>query len=125
MIVEHENKFKKDRTILSFKKKRGLLLKPKTWCKISFKTDNSILMVFCDREYEYSDYIENYKDLELDNIINKTRGLKIGISWKSFNNQYSVIIEVMSRRTSTGAPGSPSARRGARKSGNVKSVSVN
>ena len=62
MIVEHENKFKKDRTILSFKKKRGLLLKPKTWCKISFKTDNSILMVFCDREYEYSDYIENYKD---------------------------------------------------------------
>ena len=62
MIVEHENKFKKDRTILSFKKKRGLLLKPKTWCKISFKTDNSILMVFCDREYEYSDHIENYKD---------------------------------------------------------------
>ena len=40
----------------------GLLLKPKTWCKISFQTNNSMLMVFCDREYEYKDYIENYED---------------------------------------------------------------
>ncbi len=62
MIVEHEDKFKKSKTLLSFKKKKGLLLKPKTWCKISFKTNNSMLMVFCDREYEYKDYIENYED---------------------------------------------------------------
>ena len=25
-------------------------------------TNNSMLMVFCDRDYEYKDYIENYKD---------------------------------------------------------------
>ena len=35
-----------------------LLLKPMTWCKIKFNTNDSKLMVFCDREYEFSDYIE-------------------------------------------------------------------
>ena len=45
---------------INYLKKQGLLLKPKTWCKIKFKTNNSILMVFCDREYEYKDYIEKY-----------------------------------------------------------------
>ena len=62
MIVEYENKYFKKKEILSFRKKNCLLLKPKTWCKISFKTNNSMLMVFCDRDYEYKDYIENYKD---------------------------------------------------------------
>ena len=37
----------------------------------------------------YIKSIENYKDLELDNILNKTQGLKIGISWKSLKNRYS------------------------------------
>ena len=30
--------------------------------KITFKTTKSVLMVFCDREYEFSDYIEDYKN---------------------------------------------------------------
>jgi hypothetical protein len=37
----------------------------------------------------YIKNLENYKDSELDNILNKTPGLKIGISWKSLNNRYS------------------------------------
>ena len=37
----------------------------------------------------YIKTIENYKDLELANILNKTQGLKIGISWKSLKNRYS------------------------------------
>jgi tetratricopeptide (TPR) repeat protein len=37
----------------------------------------------------YIKSIENYKDLELVNILNKTQGLKIGISWKSLKNRYS------------------------------------
>ncbi len=37
----------------------------------------------------YLKSIENYKDLELNNILRKVRGLKIGISWKSFKNRYS------------------------------------
>ena len=44
----------------NYRKKKGIQINPKTWCKIKFKTNNSILMVFCDREYEYHDYIENY-----------------------------------------------------------------
>ena len=47
---------------LDFKKKEGYLLKPKTWCKIKFLTKNAILMVACDMEYDFKDYIENYKD---------------------------------------------------------------
>ncbi len=37
----------------------------------------------------YLKNIENYEDLELDKILNKFNGLKIGISWKSFKNRYS------------------------------------
>ena len=61
MEVNYENKFKKIKKIINYKDKKGLLLNPKTWCKIKFKTNNSILMVFCDREYEFKDYIEDYK----------------------------------------------------------------
>ncbi len=60
--VETENSKKKLKVLLNHNKKRGLLLKPKTWCKIKFINNNSILMVFCDREYEFKDYIENYLD---------------------------------------------------------------
>ena len=62
MEVEYENRFKKFKKVINYKDKKGLLLNPKTWCKIKFKTNNSILMVFCDREYEFKDYIENYKN---------------------------------------------------------------
>ena len=37
----------------------------------------------------YIKSIENYKDVELTKILNKTQGLKIGISWKSLKNRYS------------------------------------
>ena len=37
----------------------------------------------------YLKNIENYNDLELDSILNKNKGFKIGISWKSFKNRYS------------------------------------
>ena len=60
MIIEYENSKEKKKININYKKLEGFLLKPKTWCKIKFKTNNSILMVFCDREYEYNDYIENY-----------------------------------------------------------------
>tara|TARA_B100001248_G_scaffold201197_1_gene155426 strand:+ start:8248 stop:8646 length:399 start_codon:yes stop_codon:yes gene_type:complete len=52
----------KKKLVLDFKKKEGYLLKPKTWCKIKFLTSNAILMVACDMEYKFSDYIENYSD---------------------------------------------------------------
>ena len=62
MEVEIENINEKNSVVLDHKKKGGLLLKPKTWCKIKFINNNSILLVFCDKEYAYKDYIENYKE---------------------------------------------------------------
>ena len=61
MEVQIENAKEKSKIVLDHKKKRGLLLKPKTWCKIKFINNNSILLVFCNKEYVYNDYIENYK----------------------------------------------------------------
>ena len=60
--LKYINKKNKEFKILNYKKKEGFLLKPKNWCKIEFMTDNSILMVICDRRYEYKDYIQNYKN---------------------------------------------------------------
>jgi|TARA_B110001450_G_C17537556_1_gene447253 UDP-2-acetamido-3-amino-2,3-dideoxy-glucuronate N-acetyltransferase len=60
--LEAEDYKSKNKIMLDHKKNKGHLLKPKTWCKIKFINDNSILMVFCDKEYDYKDYIENYKD---------------------------------------------------------------
>jgi len=62
--VWYESKLKSSLKILNSKDKKGLLLNPKTWCKIKFKTDNCLLMVFCDREYEFKDYIEEYKNFQ-------------------------------------------------------------
>jgi UDP-2-acetamido-3-amino-2,3-dideoxy-glucuronate N-acetyltransferase len=62
MTIDYENKNSKKKVKINYKKKQGLLLKPKTWCKIKFESNHSILMVFCDREYEYNDYIENYSE---------------------------------------------------------------
>ena len=57
-----ENILKKQKITLDHKFKQGYLLKPKTWCEIKFRSNNSILMVFCNKEYEFKDYIEKYKD---------------------------------------------------------------
>ena len=48
--------------ILDENKMEGYLLHPKTWCKIKFLSNSAILLVACDREYEFNDYIENYSD---------------------------------------------------------------
>lgn len=62
IAVNYKNKKGKFERILSFKKNNSLLLKPLTWCKIKFQSSNSKLMVFCDMEYDPSDYIRNYKE---------------------------------------------------------------
>ena len=62
MVIEYENFRKKKKININYKKREGFLLEPKTWCKIKFNSNHSILMVFCDREYEFKDYIEKYKD---------------------------------------------------------------
>lgn len=58
--IAFENKTQKKIINLNHQKPIGLLLKPKTWCKVKFVTKDAILMVFCDREYDFKDYIETY-----------------------------------------------------------------
>jgi len=62
ITVMYENKKIKTIKTINYKQKEGFLLNPKTWCKLKFNTNRSILMVFCDREYEYDDYIEKYNE---------------------------------------------------------------
>lgn len=40
----------------------GLLVPPGIWARQRYETDNSVLMVLCDRGYEERDYIRNYDD---------------------------------------------------------------
>ena len=56
------SKHEKRTIVLDFKKKEGFLLKPKTWCKIKFLTRNAVLLVACDKEYNFKDYIENFSE---------------------------------------------------------------
>lgn len=51
----------KSKIILSNRLKKGFFSKPLTWLEIKFLTKNCIIMIFCDMEYKYSDYIVNYK----------------------------------------------------------------
>ena len=60
--IECIYKEKKKKIILDYGKKEGYLVKPKVWLKIKFLTKNSILMVVCDKEYEFDDYIEKFED---------------------------------------------------------------
>ena len=69
--VSYENKRGKFKKRLSSINKDTLLLKPKTWCKLKFLNKDSILLVFCDREYEFNDYIEYYQNFL--KIINKRK----------------------------------------------------
>ena len=69
--VFYENKRGKYEKKLSSKNKNTLLLKPKTWCKVKFINKDSILLVFCDKEYEFDDYIEYYQNFL--KIINKIK----------------------------------------------------
>ena len=69
--VSYENKRGKFKKRLSSINKDTLLLKPKTWCKLKFLNKDSILLVFCDREYEFNDYIEYYQNFL--KIINKKK----------------------------------------------------
>lgn len=69
--VDYVSKKKEGSVLLDFSRREGYLLKPKTWCKIKFLTKNAILLVACDMEYEFKDYIESYK--EFLKIINKRK----------------------------------------------------
>jgi hypothetical protein len=60
--IECISKTFQKKLILNSAKKEGYLVKPKTWLRIKFLTKDAILMVACDKEYDFNDYIEKFSD---------------------------------------------------------------
>jgi late competence protein required for DNA uptake (superfamily II DNA/RNA helicase) len=44
------------------KKNKAILVPNLIWCRLKFLTKNAIVMVICNRKYEFNDYIEKYSD---------------------------------------------------------------
>ena len=55
-------KDKKKTIRLNPKNNNAVLIYNLVWCKLKFLRHNSIVMVGCDRKYEFKDYIEEYDD---------------------------------------------------------------
>jgi dTDP-4-dehydrorhamnose 3,5-epimerase-like enzyme len=62
LIMKRNGKEKKIN--LNVKKKVAILVPNLIWCKLKFLNKNSIVMVACDRKYEFNDYIEKYSDFK-------------------------------------------------------------
>ena len=62
IIIKNLKKFKKIN--ISSKNPVAVIVPPKNWCRIKFNANNSILMVLCDQEYSFADYIESFADFK-------------------------------------------------------------
>ena len=49
---------------LNSKNDKAILVSNLVWCRLKFLTKNAIVMVACDRKYEFNDYIEKYKNFK-------------------------------------------------------------
>jgi hypothetical protein len=55
----------KQKTImLNSKRNKGILVPNLVWCRLKFLTKNAIVLVVCDRKYEFKDYIEKYSEFK-------------------------------------------------------------
>ena len=55
------SKHKKINFKLNHTKNYGVVVPPKIWIKLHFLQKDSIVLVICDKKYEYKDYIGTYK----------------------------------------------------------------
>ena len=53
--------YKKKHLYLNHKKNYGIIVPPKIWIDLHFLNKNSIVLVICDKKYEFEDYIDTYK----------------------------------------------------------------
>ena len=52
----------KKKIVLNPNKNKAVLVPNLVWCSLKFLTKNSIVLVVCNRVYEFNDYIESYND---------------------------------------------------------------
>ena len=62
LIVKKNEKEKN--IILNAKNDKGILIPNLYWCRLKFLTNNAVVMVICDRKYEFQDYIEEYSEFK-------------------------------------------------------------
>ena len=62
LIMKKNDKEKK--LVLNSKNNRAFLVPNLIWCRLKFLTKNAIVLVACDRKYEFNDYIENYTNFK-------------------------------------------------------------
>ena len=62
LIIKKNDKEKN--ILLESKNNRAILIPNLYWCRLKFLTNNAIVMVVCDRKYEFQDYIEEYSDFK-------------------------------------------------------------
>tara|TARA_Y100000590_G_scaffold446003_1_gene578898 strand:- start:453 stop:866 length:414 start_codon:yes stop_codon:yes gene_type:complete len=62
MIINIKTPFVEKKFLLNKNSKYAILVPPKYWCSVRFVKKNSTLMVVNDRFYEFSDYLETFKE---------------------------------------------------------------
>ena len=62
VILDIKTPKMKKKIVLNHLSKVAVLVPPKYWCSIKFTNKNSILMVVCDKNYDFDDYLESYDD---------------------------------------------------------------
>jgi len=62
LIMKSNNKEKI--ITLNSKNDKAILVPNLVWCRLKFLTKNAIVLVACDRKYEFNDYIEKYKSFK-------------------------------------------------------------
>jgi len=61
--VELKDKKNKKNFFLNEKNNFALVIKPKTWVEINFKSKKNLIAVLCSHEYDKSDYIYDFNKL--------------------------------------------------------------
>ena len=62
VILNIKTPTRKKSMILSHSLKNAILVPPKYWCGVKFIHKNSILMVVCDKYYDFNDYLGTFDD---------------------------------------------------------------
>ena len=62
LIIKKSSKERK--IILESKNNKAVLIPNLYWCRLKFLTNNAVVMVACNRKYEFQDYIEKYSEFK-------------------------------------------------------------
>ena len=61
-ILEIKTPSTKKRIMLNHLSKITVLVPPKYWCGVKFINKNSILMIVCDKYYDFNDYLATFDE---------------------------------------------------------------